>query len=73
MGYGDGITGDRTHAGVPLGGAPPPLLWPGTEFDVEQLAGGIANLGRVARIGDTVRRPASAYTDGRRYMLTMVG
>jgi hypothetical protein len=43
------------------------------EFDEDQLAGGIANLGTVVRIGDTERRPASAYTDGRRYMLTMVG
>ena len=44
----------------------------GLEFDEEQL-GGIANLGKVVRIGDTVRRPASANADGRRYMLTMVG
>jgi hypothetical protein len=43
------------------------------EFDEEQLAGGIANLGKVVRIADTVRRPASAQTDGRRYILTMVG
>jgi hypothetical protein len=28
----------------------------------EQLAGGIANLGKVVRVGDTVRRPASAFT-----------
>src|SRR4051794_1438883 len=27
------------------------------------LAGGIANLGKVVRVGDTVRRPASAFTD----------
>jgi hypothetical protein len=44
----------------------------GLEFDEEQLAG-IANLGEVVRIGDTVRRPANANADGRRYMLTMVG
>jgi hypothetical protein len=43
------------------------------EFDEDQLAGGIANLGTVVRIGDTERRPASAYTDGRRYIPTMVG
>jgi aminoglycoside phosphotransferase (APT) family kinase protein len=29
----------------------------------EPLAGGIANLGRVVRVGDTVRRPGSAFTD----------
>ena len=29
----------------------------------EQLAGGIANLGRVVRIGGTVRRPASAFSE----------
>jgi hypothetical protein len=29
----------------------------------EPLAGGIANLGKVVRVGDTVRRPASAFTD----------
>jgi thiamine kinase-like enzyme len=29
----------------------------------EQLAGGIANLGKVVRVGDTVRRPASAFTE----------
>ena len=29
----------------------------------EQLAGGIANLGKVVRISDTVRRPASAFTE----------
>jgi hypothetical protein len=29
----------------------------------EHLAGGIANLGKVVRVGDTVRRPASAYTE----------
>jgi len=28
----------------------------------EQLAGGIANLGKVVRVGDTVHRPASAFT-----------
>ena len=28
----------------------------------EQLAGGIANLGKVVRVGDTVRRPTSAFT-----------
>ena len=28
----------------------------------EPLAGGIANLGKVVRVGDTVRRPASAFT-----------
>ena len=28
----------------------------------EQLAGGIANLGKVVRVGDTVRRPGSAHT-----------
>ena len=28
----------------------------------EHLAGGIANLGKVVRVGDTVRRPTSAYT-----------
>ena len=32
----------------------------GTE---QPLAGGIANLGKVVRVGDTVRRPASAFTD----------
>jgi hypothetical protein len=42
------------------------------EFDEEQLAGGIANVGKVVRIGDTVRRPASAYTDRRRKILTRV-
>jgi hypothetical protein len=57
--------------GSPLG-VPSPFLWPGTEFDEGQLAGGIANLGKVVRIGDTVRRPASASTDGRRYIPTMV-
>ena len=30
--------------------------------DEEPLAGGIANLGKVVRVGDTVRRPASAFT-----------
>jgi aminoglycoside phosphotransferase (APT) family kinase protein len=29
----------------------------------ERLAGGIANLGKVVRVGDTVRRPASAFTE----------
>ncbi len=29
----------------------------------EQLAGGIANLGKVVRIGDTVRRPVGAFTE----------
>jgi hypothetical protein len=29
----------------------------------EPLAGGIANLGKVVRVGDTVRRPASLFTD----------
>ena len=29
----------------------------------EQLAGGIANLGKVVRLGDTVRRPSSAFTE----------
>jgi aminoglycoside phosphotransferase (APT) family kinase protein len=29
----------------------------------EPLAGGIANLGKVVRVGDTVRRPASPFTD----------
>lgn len=29
----------------------------------EQLAGGIANLGKVVRVGDTVRRPASPHTE----------
>jgi hypothetical protein len=43
------------------------------EFDKEQLAGGIANLGKVVQIGDTVRRAASAYTDWRRQILTMAG
>jgi hypothetical protein len=43
------------------------------EFDEEQLAGGIANVGKVVGIGDTGRRPASADTEGRRYILTMVG
>jgi len=32
--------------------------------EIEQpLAGGIANLGKVVRVGDTVRRPASAFTE----------
>jgi len=31
--------------------------------DEEPLAGGIANLGKVVRVGDTVRRPASAFTE----------
>jgi Phosphotransferase enzyme family len=29
----------------------------------QPLAGGIANLGKVVRVGDTVRRPASSFTD----------
>ena len=29
----------------------------------QPLAGGIANLGKVVRVGDTVRRPASTFTD----------
>jgi hypothetical protein len=63
-----------------MGGGPSPLLRPRMYFDEEhlasyeeQLAGGIANLWKVVRIGDTVRRPASANADGLRYMLTMVG
>ena len=31
--------------------------------DEEQLAGGIANLGKVVRVGDTVRRPSSPFTE----------
>jgi aminoglycoside phosphotransferase (APT) family kinase protein len=33
------------------------------EAQEQQLAGGIANLGKVVRAGDTVRRPASAHTE----------
>ena len=38
--------------------------------DEEQLAGGIANLGKVVRVGDTVRRPASAFTSSIFALLT---
>jgi len=35
----------------------------GVHPEEEPLAGGIANLGKVVRVGDTVRRPASAFTE----------
>ena len=35
----------------------------GVHPEEEQLAGGTANLGKVVRVGDTVRRPASAFTE----------
>ena len=35
---------------------------PAVSAEEEPLAGGIANLGKVVRVGDTVRRPASPFT-----------